>query len=86
MFVGYPNAPLVKIVLEHLQRLARLEPLLVHLVKMGIVANSNLDFVGRPVIRICYNTQVGPVRKPYNINLAESKHQQKVILKVLDYT
>jgi HD-GYP domain-containing protein (c-di-GMP phosphodiesterase class II) len=54
--------------------------------EMGIVSNPNLDFVGRPVIRVCYNTQVGPVKKPYTINLAEADHQQKVIVKVLDYT
>ena len=54
--------------------------------EMGIVSDSNLDFVGRPVLRICYNTQVGPVRKPYTMNLSESEHQQKVVVKVLDYT
>jgi len=54
--------------------------------EMGIVSNPNLDFLGRPVIRICYNTQVGPVKRPYNLNLAESDHKQKAIVKILDYT
>jgi hypothetical protein len=50
-----------------------------------IVSNPNLGFVARPVVRICYNTEEGVIKEPYDINLAKAEFQRKLITKVLDY-
>ncbi len=53
--------------------------------EMGIISSPNLGFIGRPVVRICYDQEVGPVKKPYDINLAQAEFQHKQIIKILDY-
>ena len=50
-----------------------------------IVSNPNLGFVARPIVRICYNTEEGVIKEPYDINLAKVEFQGKLITKVLDY-
>ena len=53
--------------------------------EMGIISSPNLGFIGRPVVRICYDHEVGTVRKYYDINLARAEHQRKLITKIVDY-
>jgi HD-GYP domain-containing protein (c-di-GMP phosphodiesterase class II) len=53
--------------------------------EIGIVSEPNLGFIARPVIRICYDTEKGTLKKPYDINLAKPEFQRKLIIKVLEY-
>jgi hypothetical protein len=51
----------------------------------GIVSNARLGFVGRPVVRICYDKELMELKKPYDIDLAESQHQHRLVEAVLEY-
>jgi len=51
----------------------------------GIVSDPNLGFIGRPVVRICYNSRGLPVNEPYDINLSSPENQHKLITRVLEY-
>ena len=53
--------------------------------EIGIVSDPNLGFVARPVIRVTYDPEHGNLKKPYDINLAKSEYQRKLISKVLEY-
>jgi HD-GYP domain-containing protein (c-di-GMP phosphodiesterase class II) len=53
--------------------------------EIGIVSDPNLGFVARPVIRITYDMEHGNLKKPYDLNLAKSEFQRKLISKVLEY-
>jgi len=53
--------------------------------EIGIVSDPNLGFVARPIIRICFDPEKGNLKKPYDINLARSEFQYKLITKVLEY-
>jgi HD-GYP domain-containing protein (c-di-GMP phosphodiesterase class II) len=53
--------------------------------EIGIVSDPNLGFIARPVIRICFDPEKGNLKKPYDINLARSECQYKLITKVLEY-
>jgi HD-GYP domain-containing protein (c-di-GMP phosphodiesterase class II) len=53
--------------------------------EIGIVSDPNLGFVARPVIRVTYDPEKGNLKKPYEINLARSEYQRKLISKVLEY-
>ncbi len=53
--------------------------------EIGIVSDPNLGFVARPIIRICFDPEKGNLKKPYDINLARSEYQYKLITKVLEY-
>ena len=50
-----------------------------------IVSDANLGFIGRPTVRVCYDHEVGPVKKPYDIDLSKAEFQHKLIIKILDY-
>jgi HD-GYP domain-containing protein (c-di-GMP phosphodiesterase class II) len=51
----------------------------------GIVANTNIGFIGRPIVRICYDRNGCEVPKPYDIDLSESEHQSKMVVEILEY-
>lgn len=51
----------------------------------GIISNPNRGFVARPIVRICYTEEKGSVDEPYDIDLALSEYQRKLITKVLEY-
>jgi HD-GYP domain-containing protein (c-di-GMP phosphodiesterase class II) len=53
--------------------------------EIGIVSDSNLGFIARPIVRICFDPSRGNLKKPYDINLARSEFQAKLISKVLEY-
>lgn len=50
----------------------------------GIITNSNIGHVGRPVVRICYDTLGNEVYPPYEMDLASSEHAFKMIAEILD--
>ena len=47
---------------------------------IGIVSNSNLGHIARPVVRICYDGR--HLRRPFDINLSEKEHQDQLIVEV----
>ena len=51
----------------------------------GIVSNARLGYIGRPVVRICYDKEMQELRKPYDIELSESQHQHRLVTGVLEY-
>jgi HD-GYP domain-containing protein (c-di-GMP phosphodiesterase class II) len=53
--------------------------------EIGIVSDPNLGFVARPIIRVIYDPEHGNLKKPYEMNLAKSEFQRKLISKVLEY-
>ncbi|HLF05535.1 MAG TPA: HD domain-containing phosphohydrolase [Dehalococcoidia bacterium] len=48
---------------------------------VGIVVDSNLGHVGRPVVRVC-QAPGGPLRRPYDVNLADAEHQKLLVVEV----
>ena len=53
--------------------------------EIGIISDANLQFIGRPIVRICYDQEVGPVKKPYDIDLSKAEFQHKLIIEIMDY-
>lgn len=53
--------------------------------EVGIVTDANLGLIGRPKVRICFDADDREVEKPYDENLAEAGHQQKLIAEVMEY-
>jgi HD-GYP domain-containing protein (c-di-GMP phosphodiesterase class II) len=51
----------------------------------GIVSDSNLGFIARPVVRVFYDPERGTLAKPYHINLAKSEFQSKLISQIMEY-
>lgn len=51
----------------------------------GIVTNANIGYIGRPMVRICYDRNGKGVPKLYDIDLTNSDHQSKMIVEILDY-
>jgi hypothetical protein len=51
----------------------------------GIVSDPRLGFIGRPVIRICYDKDQKELNKPIEMDLTESQHQHRLVTSVLEY-
>ncbi len=49
--------------------------------EMAIVSNPNLGHIARPVVRVCIEN--GKPVKPYDIDLAEPRHMDRIITEVL---
>lgn len=53
--------------------------------EVGIVSSANLGHVGRPKIRIIYDEDSVPVKTPYDIDLRDPDHRDKLVVEVLGY-
>ena len=53
--------------------------------ELGIISNPNRGFVARPIVRIYYTKEKGSLNEPYDIDLALSQYQRKLIIQVLEY-
>jgi len=53
--------------------------------EIGIVCDANLDFIGRPAVRVIYDEENGKVSKPYEIDLKSIDNQHKLVTEVIDY-
>lgn len=51
----------------------------------GVVTHSNIGFIGRPVVRICYDRNAAELPKPEDTDLTKPENQDKLIVEVLDY-
>ncbi len=47
--------------------------------ELGIICDANMSHIGRPVMRVCFNSEQGILAKPYKINLAEARHQHRLV-------
>ena len=53
--------------------------------EIGIISDSNRSIVGRPKVRICFRKDSRAVTKPYDVNLADTSHRDKLITEVLEF-
>ncbi len=53
--------------------------------ELGIVSNANLGHIGRPIVRICTDENAQPLNEPYDIDLAQPKHQHLLVVEVDPY-
>jgi HD-GYP domain-containing protein (c-di-GMP phosphodiesterase class II) len=51
----------------------------------GIIANARPGFIGRPVIRVCYDKHLNELAHMYDIDLTESEHQHRLVTDVVEY-
>ena len=51
----------------------------------GIVSNAKLGYIGRPIVRICFDKELKEIKKPYDVDLTESQHQHRLVAGVLEY-
>ena len=51
----------------------------------GIISNANLPYVGRPIVRVCYDKHMNEIRHPYDMNLTENQHQHRLVTDVVEY-
>lgn len=51
----------------------------------GIVVDSKIGHVGRPVVRICYDANQVEWAKPFDIDLSDGEHQHRLVTEVVDY-
>lgn len=47
--------------------------------ELGIISEANLGHIGRPVVRVCFDSESGILAKPYDMNLADPKNQHKLV-------
>jgi HD-GYP domain-containing protein (c-di-GMP phosphodiesterase class II) len=53
--------------------------------ELGIITDAKPGLIGRPNIRICYDKDYKQLTNPYDIDLAESQYQSKLVSEVVDY-
>ena len=53
--------------------------------EIGIVSDSNLGFIGRPTVRICFDEEGRALREPYDANLAYPENQGRLVVQVMEY-
>jgi HD-GYP domain-containing protein (c-di-GMP phosphodiesterase class II) len=53
--------------------------------EIAIVSDPKLGFVGRPIVRICYDSAGKPVKNPHDIDLSKAEFQRMLITQILDY-
>ncbi len=51
----------------------------------GIISSAKLGFIGRPVVRVCYDKDLKELTKPYDMDLTESEHQHRLVTDVVEY-
>ena len=51
----------------------------------GIISDANLGHIGRPTVRICHDQEGTPVKRPYDVNLSQARHQNLLVEHVLEY-
>ena len=47
--------------------------------ELGIISDANLGHIGRPVVRVCFDAESGTLTKTYDMNLAEARHQHRLV-------
>lgn len=53
--------------------------------EVGIVVDANLGLVGRPKVRVCYDKDGNQLATPYEVDLAEDEHANKLVTSAVEY-
>jgi HD-GYP domain-containing protein (c-di-GMP phosphodiesterase class II) len=53
--------------------------------EVGIVVDANLGLVGRPRVRVCYDKDGNQLETPYEVDLAEDEHANKLVTSAVEY-
>jgi HD-GYP domain-containing protein (c-di-GMP phosphodiesterase class II) len=53
--------------------------------EVGIVVDANLGLVGRPKVRVCYDKDGNQLETPYEVDLAEDEHANKLATSAVEY-
>lgn len=53
--------------------------------EVGIVVDANLGLVGRPKVRVCYDKDGNQLETPYEVDLAEDEHANKLVTSAVEY-
>ncbi len=53
--------------------------------EMGIVSDARAGLIGRPTIRICYDKHLKEISRPFDMDLADSEHQHRLVTGVVEY-
>ncbi|HXZ94609.1 MAG TPA: HD-GYP domain-containing protein [Dehalococcoidia bacterium] len=53
--------------------------------EIGIVTDSNIGHVGRPVVRICYDKNITQLGETYDLDLSRKEYQNITVVEVMDY-
>ena len=53
--------------------------------EVGIVSDANLGHIGRPVVRVCFDDEQREVAEPYDLDLSDPDHQDRLVSQVMDY-
>lgn len=53
--------------------------------EMGIISDARPGLIGRPTVRICYDKHLSELAKPFDMDLAESEHQHRLVTSVVEY-
>ena len=50
-----------------------------------IVSNINQEYIGRPVVRVCYDKSMNELSHPFDMDLKDSEHQHRLVTDVIEY-
>jgi HD-GYP domain-containing protein (c-di-GMP phosphodiesterase class II) len=50
-----------------------------------IISKINQGYIGRPVVRVCYDKSMNELARPYDIDLTDSEHQHRLVTDVVEY-
>ena len=53
--------------------------------EVGIVSDSNIGHIGRPIVRICFDKDSNEVLRPFDLDLSDTRNQRQLITKVMEY-
>jgi len=53
--------------------------------EIGVVTDSNVGYIGRTKVRVCYGRDNVELKKPYDLDLSLPENQSVTITKILDY-
>jgi HD-GYP domain-containing protein (c-di-GMP phosphodiesterase class II) len=53
--------------------------------EIGVVTDSNIGYIGRTKVRICYGKDNVEVIKPYDLDMSKPENQNLTIAQILDY-
>lgn len=53
--------------------------------EVGIVIDSNVGLIGRPKVRVCNDKEGRPIKRPYEVDLAEPQNREKLITTTVEY-
>jgi hypothetical protein len=53
--------------------------------EVGIIADVNVGYVGRPIVRVVSDDRGRNISRPYNMDLADPENQGRLIVQVMDY-